>query len=133
MRKFLLLALLAFAPIALPAQQIPATIAIKTTQTATNLTFTITWSTVAGQPTFDVLTFSNPRMFATEELRVVTGQTWSVTVPRAGLPDSLQFYASVRASNTPRYGAITYRNVPAAPTKITVTQSTAAKKGKPQL
>ena len=132
MKKLFLLALLAFAPMTLHAQQIPATIAIKTSQTATNLTFTITWSAVTGQPTFDVLTFSNPRMFATEELRVVTGQSWTVTMARAGLPDSFQFYASVRTSAAPRYGAITYRNVPAAPKSITVTPGTAAlKKKKP--
>lgn len=92
--------------------QRPTSVRITTTSTTDTVKITISWPklvTVTGTyNTYDVLTFSNPRLFETEQLRVVTGTSWTLAIPKNKMVDGLKFYASVRASSTPTYGAITY-------------------------
>jgi predicted peptidase len=107
--KKLLLALMLCLPVAAQAQQ---PIKIRTTEVADSTRYTITWTAVAGATTYDVLTFSNPRNLYLEQLRVVTGTTWTITAPRAAVADSTRFYVNVRQSNPTKYAAITYRTPP---------------------
>jgi len=97
--------------------QKPVSVRIATTDMVDSVRFTVSWpkltTATTTYNTYDVLTFSNPRLFETEQLRIVTGTSWSLTVPKSKLSNGLVFYASVRTSSTPTYGAITY-TIPAA-------------------
>jgi len=103
-------------PVSAVAQK-PVSVRITTTDMVDSVRFTVSWpklvTVTTTYNTYDVLTFSNPRLIETEQLRVVTGTSWSLTVPKNKLSAGLKFYASVRVSSTPTYGAITY-TTPAA-------------------
>lgn len=92
--------------------QRPTSVRITTTSTTDTVKITVSWpklvTTSGTYNTYDVLTFSNPRLFETEQLRVVTGTSWTLAIPKNKMVDGLKFYASVRVSTTPTYGAITY-------------------------
>lgn len=109
--SFILGLLLAFAPIIANAQ-IPSSVSIRTIQTTDTTTFTISWTPVPNYSTYDLIVFSNPRQFVLEQFRVVTGNTWSIKVPRSQLQDSTLLYASVRVAMSPKYASITYRTPP---------------------
>lgn len=108
-RNLAIWASLLFMPVVLNAQ-IPTSINIRTIAVNDSTTnFTFSWPLITGYPTYDLITFSNPRMFELEQFRVVTGNSWTISVPNNKLVDSLLVYGSVRVSMRPRYGAITYR------------------------
>lgn len=106
MKKLLLALLLLVAPAVASAQ---SPIRVRTLEIGDSTRYTITWAAVSGASTYDVLTFSNPRNLFLEQLRVVTGTSWTITVPRAAIADSTRFYVNVRKSDPTTYGAITYR------------------------
>jgi hypothetical protein len=98
------------------AQTYPAppslTIAV-TEKTDGTTQFRFSWQTVPGYSTYDLLTFSRPRIFELEQLRAVTGTSWTITVPRSALTDSMFIYGSVRVSPaSPRYASIVHRLPP---------------------
>ena len=87
----------------------PTSISIKKTELTDSTKFTISWSSVPNYTSYDVITYSNPRRFELEQIRVVTGTSWIITVPRTSLKSGLKFYVSVRVSmSPPKYGSITY-------------------------
>jgi hypothetical protein len=106
------------APSAIVAQR-PTTVRITTTDMIDSVKITVSWPkliTVTGTyNTYDVLTFSSPRLFETEQFRVVTGTSWTLMVPKTKLVAGTKFYASVRVSSLPTYGAITYAPVTIPP------------------
>lgn len=114
MKRIIFALMMMFVPIVVSAQ-VPSKININTTQSPETTTFTITWTKVPGYSTYDLIVFSNPRQFVLEQFRVVTGNSWSIKVPRTQLQDSTLIYASVRVAMSPKYGSITYRT-PAPPT-----------------
>lgn len=111
MKRIIFALLFLFVPIVISAQ-VPSSISIKTTELTDTTMFTISWSRVTGYSTYDLIVFSNPRQFELEQFRVVTGNTWSIKVPRSRLQDRTLLYASVRVAMSPRYGSITYRIPP---------------------
>ena len=104
--KRLLLALLLCLPIAASAQQ---PIRVRITEIGDSTRYSISWIAVPQSTTYDILTFSNPRNLFLEQFRVVTGTSWTIMAPRAGVLDSTRFYVSVRVSNPTTYASITYR------------------------
>jgi hypothetical protein len=103
------------------AQAAPAVVTIRVLEIGDSTRFTFNWSAVQGQTTYDVLTYSEPRNFYVEQFRVVTGTSWSVTVPRAALRDNMLIQADVRESAPTKYSAITYRKNPKAPVAFPMT------------
>lgn len=95
--------------------QKPTSVRITTVDMVDSVKITVSWPKLTNYNTYDVLTFSNPRLFETEQLRIVTGTSWSLFIPKSKLVDGLKFYASVRASSTPTYGSITYTPVVTPP------------------
>ena len=97
------------------AHAAPEILTIRTTEFGDSTRFTIQWSEVPGETTYDVLTYSTPRNFYIEQYRVVTGTRWTITVPRASLSDGMIIRAQVRESRPTTYAAITYRKIPRLP------------------
>lgn len=118
MNKILLLLALLVLPTKATAQfsvpnPMPSSVSVKVTELTDSTRFKISWTAVNGYPSYDVLTFSNPRKFELEQLRLVTGTSWTITVPRNVIPDGTKFYVSVRVSmSSPKYAAITYHAPP---------------------
>jgi len=106
-------------------------ITVRVVELTDSVRFNITWAEVSGAQFYDLGTFSNPRVFDTEQVRTVTGvPSWTVTALRANLKDSLVFYVNIRTITTAgtilpaKYAAITYRIPrPQTPTGVIIKET----------
>jgi hypothetical protein len=122
MRKFLLiLGLMLLAASVMAQTPAPSSTIIRVTELVDSTRLRISWTPVPGYSSYDVNTFSSPRKFELEQVRLVTGTSWTITVPRSAMMDGTKFYASVRASmSTPKYASITYDMPPVQITSLSV-------------
>lgn len=111
--KSFLLTLLCLGALASPmAAQTPAKptiVAVTATEVGDSTRIRISWPAVQGRTTYDVITHSVPRSALLEQVRVVTGTSWTISVPRSIMQDNMLVVANVRASSPTNYAAITYR------------------------
>jgi len=122
------LATMMFCFVGMVSAQTPIT--IRVTELADSTRFTTNWTAVPGAAFYQYASFSNPRMFDTE-MSVTGSPTWTFTVLRANLRDSMPIYVNITAVTTAgtlmpvRYAAITYRlPKPPVPTDILIRRDT---------